>query len=362
MLSRPARLIAMPAPTSPTHTLNSADASRSPSAFRLVVLGGGEGGLALLKELEQAGLASEAALVEPSAHHHEQLDWMRVGTEGLDKEQTRSEARERVPPATTWIQEGATAIDPDAQTVTTESGTVVHYDYLVVALGTRGHWGRIRGLEDNLGTHGICSVYGYDEAETAWDVIHSFEGGRALFTAPSRPHKGAAAPLTILQKAETLWRETGVLAHTELFFTTSASPAFAGEAYADLLEREAQEAHVHVYTGHDLVEVRPENREAVFVVDKGASQSKSVLPYDLLHVVPPMRPPALLHESGLALQDGPLRGYLDVDPETLRHRRFDTIFGIGDALGIDGIKTGARARQQAADVGRVLRDLLPQQE
>jgi len=352
----------MPTPTSPTRTLDSSDGPPPALTFRLVVLGGGEAGLALLNELSRAGLASEAALIEPSVYHHEQPAWMRVGTEGLNKKHTRSEAKERVPPDTTWIQEGATAIDPEAQIVTVESGTLIHYDYLVVALGTRVNWERIRGLADNLGTHGICSVYGYEEAETAWEMMRSFEGGRALFTAPSMPHKGAAAPLTILQKAEKLWRETGVLANTELFFTTSASPTFAGEAYAALIEREAEEEHIHVYTGHDLVEVRPEKHEAVFVVDKGASQSKSVLPYDFLHVVPPMRPPTLLDESGLALQDGPLRGYLHVDPETLRHQRFDTIFGIGDAIGVEGIKTGARARQQAVDLGQALQGLLHPQE
>ena len=348
----------MSTPTSSIPTLDSADASASRSVFRLVVLGGGEAGLALLNALDQAGLAAEAAMIDPSPYHYDQPAWMRVGTEGLDKEQTRSATEAEIPSGTTWIQEPATAIAPTDQVVTVESGTLIHYDYLVVALGTHVHWDRVRGLSDTLGTHGICSVYGYDQSEAAWDMIRSFGGGRALFTAPSTPHKGGPAPLTILQRAEALWRENGVFDQTELFFVTAASPAFAGPAYAEMLEREKQEENVHVYADHDLVEVRPERHEAVFVVDKGASQSKSVLPYDLLHVVPPMRPPALLEESELALQTGPLRGYLDVDPDTLQHRRFDTIFGVGDANGMGGVKTGARARQQATEVADRLNDLL----
>lgn len=172
------------------------------------------------------------------------------------------------------------------------------------------------------------------------------------------PHKGGPAPLTILQRAEQVWRENGVFGQADLFFVTAAAPAFAGPAYEEMMEREASEENVHVFSGYDLVEVRPARHEAVFAVDKGASQSKDVLPYDLLHVVPPMRPPDLLAQSGLALGRGPLRGYLNVDPDTLRHRRFDTIFGVGDAVGIEGVKTGARARQQAADVAEELRDLL----
>lgn len=352
----------MPAPTSASSILDATDASSALPSFRLVVLGGGEGGLALLNALDQADLAAETAMIDPSPYHYDQPAWIRVGTAGLDKEQTRSATGAELPPATTWIQERATAVAPNERTVTVESGTPIHYDYLVVALGTRAHWDRVRGLKEALGSHGICSVYGYDQAEAAWNMIRSFGGGRALFTAPSMPHKGGPAPLTIQQRAEQLWRENGVFEQTDLFFVTAASPAFAGPAYAEMTEREEREENVHVYGGYDLVEVRPECHEAVFVVDKGASQSKDVLPYDLLHVVPPMRPPALLAESGLAHESGPLRGYLDVDPDTLRHRRFDTIFGVGDAIGIEGVKTGARARQQAADVAEVLRGLLQSSE
>jgi sulfide:quinone oxidoreductase len=68
-----------------------------------------------------------------------------------------------------------------------------------------------------------------------------------------------------------------------------------------------------------------------------------------------MRPPALLEESELAHRDGPMRGYLEVDPASLRHRRFDTVFGVGDVIGVEGVKTGERARKQAAKVARALR-------
>ena len=348
----------MPPTPSKTAALDSSDGPRSGSSFRVAVLGGGEAGLALLKELNRIGLASDTVLIEPSPYHYDQPAWMKVGTEGLDKKETRTEAKDRVPSGTTWIQKAATAIAPENQTVTVESGPPIHYEYLVVALGTGVHWDRIRGLKEHLGTHGICSVYGYEQSEDTWEMIRSFGGGRALFTAPSTPHKGGIAPLTILQRAEQLWHETGIFDATELFFVTATASAFAGETYADMIEREAQEKNVHVYTGHDLVAVRPERHEAVFVVEKGASQSKAVLPYDLLHVVPPMRPPALLEESGLALESGSMRGYLDVNPESLRHNRFDSIFGIGDAIGVEGVKTGARARQQAADSADGLRNIL----
>lgn len=328
------------------------EGSRSTMSFRIVILGGGEAGLAVLDSLAGTDLISDVVLIEPSTYHYDQPAWMRVGTEGIRKEQTRSLEVVQIPPEVTWVRDRVKVLDPEQQAMTTDTGAEIRYDYLVVALGTEVLWDRIRGLKENLGSDGICSVYGYEQAERTWELIRGFEGGRALFTAPSTPYKGGSAPLTILRQADALWRDTGVRAQTEIFFTTAASD----EEFGEIVDRGDEEEHtIHVYTSYDLLEVRPNRGEAVFSVMQGKSRSRDVLRYDLLHAVPPMRPPALIEESGLAYQDGTWRGYLEVDPESYRHIRFDTVFGVGDVLGIEGAKTGERAREQAAVVARTLR-------
>lgn len=323
--------------------------SPSPSSYPIVILGGGDAGLAVLDALAEANLPSGVALIEPSPHRYDQPAWMHVGTKGMPKEDTRSEAGSRIPPSTTWIQDRMTSLDPWSKVITTGSGAEIQYDYLVVALGTEVLWDRIRGLKTNLGSHGICSVYGYEQAERTWEMIRAFQGGRALFTAPSSPYKGGNAPLTVLRRAESLWRETGVRDQTEIYYTTAAST----NPFDDGPDRDTAKG-LHVYTGYELVAVRPEAGEAVFGVTKGQSQSRDVLRYDFLHVVPPMRPPPLLQQRGLAYSEGPMQGYLDVDPDTFRHRRFRTVFGVGDVIGVEGVKTRERAREQAAAVARTL--------
>lgn len=350
----------MPSPNLSSSSSRPASASTgsSPSSsHRIVILGGGEAGLTALEALSHTSLTPHLALVEPSDYHYDQPAWMRVGTEGLEKERTRSREALQVPSDVMWYQQPAVRIDPDARTVTLSDDTCIGYEYLLVALGTKTHWDRIRHLEEHLGRHGICSAYGYEQAERTWEMIQAFEGGRALFTAPSTPFKGGDAPLQILRSAESAWRETGVRDQTELYFTTAAQPDLAGDPYAELMEREAARDDLHVYTGYELVDVRPEQQEAVFSVTKGNSQSEAVLSYDLLHVVPPMRPPALLEEGGLAHRNGPLKGYMDIAPDTFRHRRFDHVFGIGDAIGVEGVKTGERARRQAQAVAEMLQRL-----
>ncbi len=342
----------MPSSDSSRSTSSSSNDERSltPSAeevassHRIVILGGGEAGLAVLHSLAESDLIAETALLEPSPHDYDQPEWMRVGTEGLQKEDTRSRKEQKIPPEATWVEERVRDIDPRSQVVTTDRDTTIQYDYLVVALGTNVHWDRIRNLKGHLGTKGICSVYGYEQAERTWEMIRTFEGGQALFTAPSTPHKGGSAPLSILRRAEALWQDTGVRSQTDVFYAT-----------ADASDAVDPPSDIPAYTGYDLIEVRPDRCEAVFTVTKGRSQSRDVLDYDLLHVVPPMRPPDLLTERGLAYRDGPMRGYLEVDPSSFRHRHFDTVFGIGDVIGVEGVKTAERAREQAETVAHTLR-------
>lgn len=325
------------------------------SSYPVVVLGGGVGGIAVLQSLREMGLAADIALIEPSTTHYDQPAWMRVGTEGIQKERTRSPERLQIPEEVSWIQTRAAEIHPEERVVTMEDGEKVHYEHLVLAIGTHVQWDRIRNLKANLGKAGICSVYSYESAGQAWDLIRTFDGGRALFTAPSTPHKSGSAPLRLLFRAEALWQETGVRDRTELYFATAASSEAMGAEYGDLLARSEHAEDIRIFSGYDLVDVRPDHREAVFNVSKGESQSQDVLRYDLLHVVPPMRPPAILEQSDLSYQRGPMRGYLEVDPETFRHPRFETVFGVGDVIGVEGVKTAERARQQAEEVARAIR-------
>lgn len=57
----------------------------------------------------------------------------------------------------------------------------------------------------------------------------------------------------------------------------------------------------------------------------------------MLHIVPPQTAPAFIGASGLG---GP-NGFTDVDIGTLRHNRYENIFGLGDAANLPTAKTAA---------------------
>ena len=67
------------------------------------------------------------------------------------------------------------------------------------------------------------------------------------------------------------------------------------------------------------------------------------MPFDLLHVTPPMCAPDFIRLSPLADK----AGWVDVDKFTLQHTRFPDIFALGDASSLPTGRTGAAIRKQA---------------
>lgn len=57
----------------------------------------------------------------------------------------------------------------------------------------------------------------------------------------------------------------------------------------------------------------------------------------MLHVTPPMGPPEVL--KGSSLEDEV--GWLDVNKDTLQHKKYTNVFGIGDCTNLPTSKTAA---------------------
>jgi sulfide:quinone oxidoreductase len=63
----------------------------------------------------------------------------------------------------------------------------------------------------------------------------------------------------------------------------------------------------------------------------------------MLHVVPPQQTPDFIRASKLVDE----HGWIDVSPDTLQHKKYPNIYGLGDAVNSPNAKTAAAARKQA---------------
>ena len=155
--------------------------------YRVLILGGGAGGISLAARLRKRLPAGSVAVVEPNEFHYYQPLWTLVGAGIVPKEKSRRPQRTVIPRGVAWICDRVQSIHPAEREVRTGHGQVLSYDALVVATGLELDYAQIPGLESALGHDGVCSIYDYDGAAHTAQLLKNFEGGRAVFTMPPVP-------------------------------------------------------------------------------------------------------------------------------------------------------------------------------
>jgi sulfide:quinone oxidoreductase len=311
---------------------------------QVLIVGGGTGGLTVASQLLEREDAPEVAVLDPSDTHYYQPLWTLVGGGVFPKEESARPMSAVMPSGVTWIQDRVTELDPDNTAVTTAGGDTYGYDHLVMAAGLQIDWDGIPGLAASVGQPGtgVVSNYSYDTCESTWDAIQDFPaGGTALFTEPTTGVKCGGAPQKIMYLADEAFRRRGVREGSRIAFMKAKGALFSSKPYEETLYEVVERKGIEVTLMTELTEIRPDAKEAVFK-DLETGEEMPVQ-YDLLHAVPPMSAPDFIAESPLADEEG----WVEVDPGTLQHTRYDNVFALGDNSNLPTSKTGAAIRKQA---------------
>jgi sulfide:quinone oxidoreductase len=314
-----------------------------PSAIhhKILIIGGGTAGITVAARLARRIPSSGIGLIEPSDKHYYQPLWTLVGGGIFPKKRSEREEAGLIPKGVTWIRDAVTSFQPEANCVTTRDGKLISYDWLIVAPGIQVNWGKLPGLKESIGTRSVCSNYSYEHVDYTWETLRNFKKGTALFTHPAGAVKCGGAPQKIMYLAEDWLRRQGLRGQTEVVFNTALPKLFAVEKYRLTLEKHVADRGIKANFNQNLIELRPDAKEAVF--EEVGTKAQSVMRYDMIHITPPMGPPDFVKSSPLANGDG----WVEVDKINLRHARFPNVFALGDASSLPTSKTGAAIRKQA---------------
>lgn len=357
-----------------TATPTTVHASSSDAIGKIVIVGGGSGALMVLSRLRRALSKPDITIIAPNEKHVYQPGQIFVAAGEYEPEDIIFDNTGYIGDDVTWIKDEAASFDPDNNTLTTKKGTVVNYDYLVVATGVQYHYEQIEGLTaDMLGKNGIASVYQSDLA------AGTAEGGtitrdwfnalkeaaktskpRVICTQPSTPLKCGGAPQKILYLSDDFLKRDKLTA--DFTFATAGEKLFAiPEIEAALTKVQKGYGNITNKFGHELIRIDAEKKIATFhhtyqvqgEFDKEYNEYEMIdkeedvdLEYDFIHISPPTSAVDAVANSLLGWQKGSAAGWLEVDRETLQHRRYKNVFGIGDTCGIPIGKTGGSARHQ----------------
>lgn len=310
----------------------------------IVIVGGGAAGIATASSLLRRAPDADVAIVDPADVHYYQPGWTLVGGGVFDASTTAKTMASLIPRGVHWLKAAVAAFEPERNAVILDGCRVVRYKQLVVCPGLKLNWHGVEGLSETLGRNGVTSNYLYHLAPYTWELVQKLRGGRALFTQPPMPIKCAGAPQKAMYLSADHWRRNGVLKDIDVQFFNAGAALFGVADYVPALMEYVKAYGITLNFGHTLIAVDGNRRTATFrrAGSDGTAETCDTS-FDMIHVVPPQTAPDFIRVSPLA----DAAGWIDLDPVTLRHKKYANIFGLGDAGNTTNAKTAAAARKQA---------------
>ncbi len=316
--------------------------------FDVVIVGGGSAGIATAASLLHRRSDLDIAIVEPRRRHFYQPGFTLAGGGVFKRSQLVCPMAAVMPAKVRWIKTAAAGFEPDANRVVLEDGSRVSYRQLVVAPGIKLDWDAIPGLRDTLGKNGVTSNYRYDLTSYTWELVKNLRGGRAVFTQPPMPIKCAGAPQKAMYLSCDHWYRNNRLKDIQVDFFNAGGVLFGIEAYVPALMEYVNKYQANLNFSRNLVEIDGASKRAWFETQGEHGTESQAVDFDMIHVCPPQTAPDLIQRSPLA----DAQGWIDVAPDTLRHTRYENIFGVGDGTNTPNAKTMAAARKQAPVVAQ----------
>ena len=331
---------------------------------KIVIAGGGTGGMIAAARLRRSAPNADITLIAPNKTHLYQSGQMFVAAGLYIQDDNERKTAELLEDKVQWLQERVLAFHPKKNSLTTDKSGDISYDYLVVALGVEYDYEAIEGLnKEMIGKDGIASVYANDTIEgsaTGGDITNQWfkeicqhaqkKKTKIVCSEPNTPIKGVGTSFDILFLGNDIFRGKGpfskrnVVKNIEFSFAKPGNALFPFAKFNTVIEKRIKnEKNITPFYEHQLKAVDAKNKIATFI----SNNKKIDIAYDFLHVVPPMHTPKVFSNSPLAFKSGKYKGYMNVDAQTLRHKEYKNVFGLGDILGIPLGKTGGSAQEQA---------------
>lgn len=311
--------------------------------YDVLVIGSGAAGASVAASLLKRRRDLEVAIVEPRDKHYYQPGWTLVGANAFSRTKTERSMQRCIPRGVQWIHAAAAAFEPERNVVVLEDGERIAYRTLVVCPGLKLDWHGVEGLSETLGRNHVTSNYLFDMAPYTWELVSAMNEGTALFTQPPMPIKCAGAPQKAMYLSCDHWRRRGVLKNINVEFNSAGAVLFGVADFVPPLMRYVERYGAKLNFQSTLKAVDGPARKAWFDVTKEDGAVERVeKSFDFMHVVPPQVAPDFVRQSPLADADG----WVEVDPETLRHPHFGNVFGLGDACSAPNAKTAAAVRKQ----------------
>ncbi len=301
---------------------------------KLLILGAGSAGTMVANRMIRMLTREDwqITVVDPDPVHYYQPGFLFMPFGIYNEKDVFQPRRKYIPAGVQYIQEKVEIIEPDHNRVRLESGSLLDYDFLVIATGANIHPEETPGLAEDEWGKSIHTFYSFEGASALAKKFDAWQGGRLVVNVVENPIKCPVAPLEFLMLADAFFTQRGIRDRVELVYATPLPGAFTKPIASKMLGDMLESRRITVEPEFMIERVEPEAKKIV-------SYDEREVEYDLLVSIPLNMGAAVVGKSGL----GDELNYSPVNKHTFLSEKFDNIFILGDASNAPASKAGSVA-------------------
>lgn len=309
----------------------------------IVILGAGTAGTIMANRLARQNKDSLAAgeltitVVDQDGKHIYQPGLLFVPFGIYRPEEIVKPRNAQLPKSVRFVVSEIDKVDSDHDQVLLMDGTVLQYDVLILATGTRIAPEETEGLTGPGWREKTFDFYTVEGATALADALSKWEGGRLMINVVDMPIKCPVAPLEFAFLADWYFTKRGMRDKVTITYATPLDGAFTKPRAAGELAHLLKQKGIELVTEFNAGEVDGAGGRLV-------SWDEREVPFDLLVSIP-------LHMGSAFVGRSPGLGddldFVLTDPATLQAKVKDNVFALGDASNVPTSKAGSVAHFQA---------------
>ncbi len=301
---------------------------------KIVILGAGTGGTILAHTLPKklSPKEWEITIIDKACVHMYQPGFIFLPFRLYGYENRNDIVRpidSQIPADVKLVQADVKFIDYESKKVKTTEGQF-DYDWLILAMGCHIEPKEIEGLAEALDGEKAYTFYTLESSLNFQESLAKMEKGKFVVHIAEMPIKCPVAPIEFVFLADYYFHKRGIRDKIEIEFVTPLSGAFTKPLATKMLDDLAKQKNIKIIPNFDVESIDPEKRTI-------SSYGGKTVEYDMLASVPPNVGPDVIEESGLG--DG--IGYAITDNHTLKHKKVDNVYVLGDNTNVPTSKAGS---------------------
>ena len=304
----------------------------------ILILGAGTAGTMMANHLSRKTDHKNWTITVVDEHHthYYQPGFLFIPFGIYDESDVIREKADFMPKKVKFINADVEVIKPELSQVILKTGQTLDYNVLIVATGVKSTPAQVAGLLDSGWLENSFEFYTMENSIALAKKLETWQGGKLVIHIAEMPIKCPVAPLEFTFLADAFFTEKKMRDKVEITYVTPASEAFTKPRSSAVLSHLMDEKNIRIVPDFYIESVDGTNRK----INSYGGQS---VDYDLLVTVPTNMGDEAIARSGM----GDELNLVPTEKHTLRSKKYENVFVIGDATDLPSSKAGSVAHFQA---------------